>query len=196
MSSTTEPTTLVMTRRLADGTVEWVPLTIPHTHEASPQEAYALIDRADFEAPEDLQAQRQDNDLVVEVDGSVVLVIANFFATDGVAFYPTPDIAGGAGPFSGIGLNPSSPILAGATPSEQILWSTGSDEPEPEEVEVQAPTTEREGGSGMMIGGIGGGLALLGLAAGAGGGGGGGGSSGGGTTPPPPWRGRRACSAR
>ena len=96
MSSQSVQPSLVLIRRLADGKVEWVPLASPPQHVAvAPDAAYTLVDRADYEAPQTLVAQRRGDDLVVEVQGTEALVLDGFFTTAEVAFYPTTNIAGG-----------------------------------------------------------------------------------------------------
>lgn len=173
MNSQSGPSSLVLTRRAADGTVEWIPLEIPARIPVGAGEHFALIDRAHYEAPEALVAKRDGDDLVVEVDGAEVLVLGGFFVTADVAFYPTTDIAGGAGPFSGRPVTADTAVLAGSPEGEQVVWSG---EPEPSEAVAAAEQTDEGGGAGSPL--LWGGLALggLGLAAAAGGGGGGGGS--------------------
>jgi len=172
MSSQAEQPSFVLTRRLADGAIEWIPLDSPQHIPVTPGAAYALIDRADYEAPQTLVAQRQGEDLVIEVGETEVLLLDGFFAALGVAFYPTTDIAGGAGPFSGPPLTPDSPMLAGRPEAEQVVWSAEEGDGDP-----PGDVGERSGDSGvspMLWGGAA--LVGLGLAA-AGGGGGGSGSS-------------------
>src|SRR5262245_60192774 len=123
MSSPAERPSFVLVRRIADGSAEWIPLEMAPQHVPATREAaYTLIERPNYEAPQ-LQAERVGQDLVIEVDGNRVLVLDGFFATAGVTFYPTTDIAGGAGPFSGSPLTPSSPALAGFPAGEQVVWS-------------------------------------------------------------------------
>ena len=184
---------LVLTRRLADGTVEWIPLEVPHRLAAEPGAAYALIDRAVYEAPATLVVRRQGEDLVLEVEGSEVVVLGGFFAVADVAFFPTTDIAGGAGPFAGTPLTPDSPLLAGYPEGQQVVWSAEDDRiarvDEPDPITPDSEDGGRSGSSPLLWGGLA--AAGLGLAAAAGGGGGGGGGSsgsntgGGGTTTPP-----------
>jgi hypothetical protein len=173
MSTQAEQPSLVLTRRLADGAIEWIPLDSPQHIPVTPGAAYALIDRADYEAPQTLVAQRQGEDLVIEVGETEVLLLDGFFAALGVAFYPTTDIAGGAGPFSGSPLTPDSPMLAGRPEAEQVVWSA-----EPADGDPPVDVGERSGASGvspMLWGGAA--LVGLGLAAAGGGGGGSSGSS-------------------
>ncbi len=174
---------LVLIRGLPDGKVEWIRLdgSIRHVS-AAPNETYTLIDRAAYEAPKTLVAERVGENLVLEVEGAEAVVIDGFFSTAHVAFYPTTNIAGGAGPFSGAPLTADSPVLAGSTPAEQVLWSAEPMQSSNEEVEPAVQTTSSASGGGtspMLWVGLGAGA--LGLAALAGGGGGsGGGESGGG----------------
>ena len=181
MSSQAAQPSLVLTRRLADGTVEWIPLEIPARVPAAPEAAYALIDRADYEAPQTMVVQRQGVDLVVEVQGTEALVLDGFFAVAGAAFYPTPDIAGGAGPFSGSPLTPESQVPAGPPAGEQVASS--ADDGDSDEEEVAPVDTSSAGGTSPMVWvGVGaGGLALAALAGGGGGGSSGDSSTGGGT---------------
>ena len=194
----------VLIRRLADGTVEWVPLdmsaqSVPVVANA----AYTLVDRADYEAPDALVAQRRGEDLVIEVQGNEVLVLRGFYTNADVTFYPTTNIAGGAGPFSGAPLTADSPVLAGSSAGEQVVWSA-----EPTGGKAVAEASEHggagsataasggavAGGSGgssplLWVGVAAGGLGLAAVAGGGGGGSSGGGGSGGGTpvgdtTPP------------
>ena len=193
MSEQAELSNLVLTRRLADGTVEWIPLKVPQHLAVDPGAAYALIDRTDYEAPQALVAERQGDDLVLEVNATQVLVLDGFFAATAAAFYPTPDVAGGAGPFSGSSVTAESPVLAGFPAGEEVVWSAEPSHGN-EQAAVAAPAAASNpagsGGSGLLWGGLAvGGLVLGGLALGGGGGSGGGsGNSGGGTgadtTPP------------
>ncbi len=190
MSSPAGPSDFVMTRRLADGTVEWIPLKASQHVAAEPGEQYALIDRSNYEAPQTLVAERQGEDLVVQVKGATVLVLDGFFATEDVAFHPTPDIAGGAGPFSGASLTPDSPVLAGSPAGEQVVWS--AEGAQVGEAAQQAQASSEQGGehgsstSPLLWGGIAlGGVGLLAAAGGGGGSGGGGSDGGGGGTPLP-----------
>jgi methionine-rich copper-binding protein CopC/uncharacterized OB-fold protein len=186
MSTANELPNLVLTRRLADGTIEWIPLNVPQHVAADPGAAYSLIDRADYDAPDALVARRAGDNLIVEVGEREVLVLDGFFVAPAVAFYPTPDVAGGAGPFSGAPITAESLVLAGSPDGSGIVWSA-----EPVEAEVAAAAvTASAAGSGTAGGGasplVWGGLAAggLGLLAVAGGGGGSGGGSGGGGAPP------------
>ena len=122
MSSQAEQPSLVVTRRLANGAVEWIPLKVPQHMAAAPGADYTLIDRADYEAPQQMVAERQGNDLVVEVQGNQVLVLDGFFTAQDAAFYPTTDIAGGAGPFSGTPVTPDTPVVAGSPAGEHVVW--------------------------------------------------------------------------
>ncbi len=178
MSSQAEQPSFVLTRRLADGAIEWIPLESPQHISVTPGSAYALIDRKDYEAPQTLVAQRQGEDLVIEVSETEVLSLVGFFAAVGVAFYPTTDIAGGAGPFSGSPLTPDSPMLVGRPEAEQVVWSAEEGDGDP-----PGDVGERIGDSGvspMLWGGAA--LVGLGLAAAGGGGGGSGGSDSSATT--------------
>ena len=168
MNGPAELSNLVLTRRLADGTIEWIPLGIPQRIPTASGEAYALIDRANYEAPQKLVAQRQGDDLLVEVSSTEVLVLGGFFAMPGAAFYPTPDIAGGAGPFSGPKLHPESPLLEGYPAGEQLVWSA---EPAPIDEPGAVVDPGSSAGSPLLWGGLAAGA--LGVAAIAGGGGGG-----------------------
>ena len=177
MSSPAEQPSLILIQRLADGRVEWVPLgTTSQQVPAAPEAAYTLIDRANYETPQTLVAQRQGEDLVVLVQGIEVLVLDGFFNTTDVAFYPTTNIAGGAGPFTGLPLTPDSPVPAMA--AEQVV-SAGTDEKTADD----ESGGEVGGTSPMLWAGLaaGGGLGLLALA---GGGGGSGGGESGGSGPP------------
>ena len=195
MSSAAAPS-YVLIRRLADGTVEWIPLEaglqrVP----VAPNAAYTLVDRADYEAPQALVVQRLGEDLVVEVQGNEVVVLRGFFANADVAFYPTTNIAGGAGPFSGSPLTAASPELASSPAGEHVIWSAGGDYAGGAVAPVGAQASAGTGAAGAAAGGGGSPLLWVGLAAGglglaaaAGGGGSGGGSGGGApvadTTPP------------
>lgn len=163
---------LVMIRRQKDGNVEWIPLDAPTRIEVVQEEDYALIDRGTYEAPASLVVKRDGADLTLEVENAEVLVLEGFFTAFGVAFFPTPDIARGAGPFSGA---PLTPYIA-AEPNargEEIIWTSRADE---ETLVVSAPATGNggPGGAAILIGGLAAGG--LGLAVAGGGGGGGGGS--------------------
>jgi len=185
MSSEAEGPSLILIQRLADGGLEWIPLEIlPHRVPAAPEAAYALIDRADaYEAPETLVAQRLGEDLIIEVHGTEVLVLDGFFATVDVAFYPTTDIAGGAGAFSGSPLTADSPVLAGFPAGEQVVWSAGSGD---RDGEVTAGEIGDSPSPMLWVGLAAGGLGLAALAGGGGGSGGGedAGGGGGGGSPP------------
>ena len=71
MSSQAVQANLILIRRLADGTVEWIPIQNPPQHvPVAPDSAYTVVDRADYEAPQALVPQRQGDDLVIEVQGN------------------------------------------------------------------------------------------------------------------------------
>jgi methionine-rich copper-binding protein CopC len=195
MSSEAVQSSLVLVRRLADGRVEWVPLVSPSQHVAVvPDASYTLIDRANYEAPKALQAEREGEDLVVDVEGSRALVLDGFFTNEHAAFYPTTNIASGAGPFSGPSLTADSLAVADYSTGELVLWSAEQSAPtEVEEagiVPAAASAGSQGGGSSPLLwaGLAAGALGLAALAGGGGGSGGGGesGASGGtGSTPPP-----------
>jgi hypothetical protein len=127
-----------------------------------------------------LQAERVGDDLVVEAGGNDVLVLEGFYSEPGVSFYPTTDIAAGAGPFSGPTITATSPAVAGSAAGDQVVWTASAET-------AGAGTASAGGGGGAALGWVGAGAGLLGVAALAGGGGGsGGGESGGGGNPPPP----------
>ncbi len=180
MSSAAAPS-YVLIRRLADGTVEWIPLEaglqrVP----VAPNAAYTLVDRADYEAPQALVVQRLGEDLVVKVQGTEVLVLNGFFANVDVAFYPTTNVAGGAGPFTGSPLTPESPVLSGSAAGEQVVWSARNGDLHGNETGA----TDEKTGAAAEVGGGSSPLLWVGLAAGglglaAAAGGGGGGPSGG-----------------
>jgi hypothetical protein len=179
MSSPTEQPKLVLIERLPNGKVKWIPLEfLPPLHvPVASDVAYTLVDRSDYEAPTTLETQRRDGDLVVNVDGTEVLVLEGFFTTAAVAFYPTTNIAGGAGPFSGSPLTPESPMQASSPDVEQAVSSAASYGGIGEHDAI----SEKVGGGGPGSGsspllwvGLGaGGLGLLALAGGGGGSGGG-----------------------
>ena len=171
MSIQAEQLSLVLTQRLPDGSIEWIPLEDPQRVPAVPEGAYALIDRADYQAPETMVTQRKGEDLIVEVQGAEVLVVSGFFATADVAFYPTPDIVGGSGPFSGTPLTPDSPMLAGTAKAEPEIWSA-----EPDDGYAPGTVEGTSGGGVSPMAWVGAAAGALGLAAAAGGGGGGSGS--------------------
>src|SRR5262245_4903796 len=195
MSSEAGESSLVLLRRLADGRVEWIPLESLSQHVAVvPDASYTLIDRANYEAPKTLQAEREGEDLVVEVEGNRALVLDGFFTNEHAAFYPTTNIASGAGPFSGAPLTADSLAVADYSTGELVLWSAVRNEPtEPDEataVPVVASAGSEGGGSSPLLwGGLAVGVLGLAALAGGGGGSGGGGDSGGsggvGSTPPP-----------
>ena len=75
MSSQADQLSLVLIRRLTDGTNEWIDLDVPQRVPAAPGAAYALIDRTNYEAPQTLVVARQGEDLIVEVSDTQVLVL-------------------------------------------------------------------------------------------------------------------------
>src|SRR3954451_2328508 len=124
MDSRAAASNLVLIRRSADGRVEWVPLETAAQHVAAvPAAAYTLIDRANYEAPQALVAERRGDDLVVVVAGAEALVLDGFFAAADVSFYPTTNIASGAGPFSGTPVTGDSPVVADYSTGELVVWS-------------------------------------------------------------------------
>ena len=177
MSTPAQQPSYVLVRRTADGAIEWIPLEgAPQRIPVLPDASYTLIDRAVYEAPGTLQAERVGDDLVVEAGGNDVLVLEGFYSQPGVSFYPTTDIAAGAGPFSGPTITATSPASAAG---DQMGWTASG-------AETAASTASAGGGGGAALGWVGAGAGLLGVAALAGGGGGsGGGESGGGGNPPP-----------
>src|SRR6478735_5056553 len=123
MSSPAVQPNLVLIRRLADGKVEWIPLGNAPSHvPVAPDAAYTVVDRAHYEAPQTLLVHRQGDDLVVEVEGTDALVLDGFFTAAHVAFYPTTNIASGAGPFTGSPLTADSSVPAAAPAGEQEVW--------------------------------------------------------------------------
>src|SRR5262249_54372198 len=113
------------------------------------------------------------------------VVLDGFFATADAQFYPTTNLAGGAGPFSGPPLTADSPAIADYSTGKLVLWSANQGESEqPEAVAAVASETQGSGGgspllwTGLAAGGLG--LAALALGGGGSGGGGSGGSGGGG----------------
>jgi len=178
MNSQAVPSNLVLTRRSADGATELISIGVAHKEPALAGSAYTLIDRGvGFDAPSQLAAERQGADLVLLVNDALVLAIEGFFVTQDVIFYPAPDIIGGAGPFSGEGLTPESPVLAQSSGEVQTIWSAvpvASSEPPPETARKGGDDDQDGGVSPLVWAGLGVGL----LAAAAGGGGGGGGSGG------------------
>ncbi|MEQ8857879.1 MAG: cadherin domain-containing protein [Pseudomonadales bacterium] len=169
---------LVLSIRPPNGRIREIPIATDPRVPATPETAYALIDVADGEAPESLAAHREGDDLVVEVQDVEVLVLEGFFSSAGVAFYPTTNIAGGVGLYSGTPLTPQSPGLSQSTDSDKVVWTTDRSD------------GDGDGGSGMLWGAaaVGGLAAVLAAAGGGGGGSGGGGSNpgtgGGGSAPP------------
>ena len=166
MSSPAEQLGLVLIQRLADGRVVWIPLGVPpHQVAATPEAAYTLIDRGNYEAPQTLVAQRAGDDLVVQVQSTQVLVLDGFFITANVAFYPTTSITSGAGPFSGAPLTPDSPVPAASTAGEQVVWSADADE----KTAADHDEISREAGGGsspmLWVGVAAGGVGLLALGA-------------------------------
>ncbi len=188
MSSPAEQQSFILIRRLPDGRIEWVPLEAPPQRvPAAPDTAFTLIDRANYEAPQTLVAERLGEDLVVKVHGTEVLVLNGFFAAADVAFYPTTNIGSGAGPFSGSPLTAESAVPEAAVAGAQVASSAANDDAE------GTGSGEAETGSGAQAGGgsspmlwVGLGVGGLGLALLAGGGGGSGGGESGGGVPPPP----------
>jgi hypothetical protein len=70
MSTEAAPSSLILVRLSADGTVKWIPLESPEQHvTVAADDAYTLIDRANYEAPQTLVVERVGKDLVVEVHG-------------------------------------------------------------------------------------------------------------------------------
>ncbi len=184
MTSQAAQPSLILVRRLPNGAVEWIPLETGRHITAAAGAAYTVIDRADYEAPQTLVVEHQDTSLVVEVQGQEVLTLDGFFATEDVTFYPTTNIAGGAGPFSGSALTPDSPLLADSPAGEHVVWAAeGAPAAGTAESGAAAQSTAQagaaHGGSALLWGGLAlGGVGLL--AAAGGGGGSGGGSDGGG----------------
>ncbi len=123
MSSQATSSSYVLIRRLPNGAVEWVPLETAQHVPAAPGAHYALIDRAAYEAPQTLIAERQGDDLVLEVKGTAVLVLDGFFTTANAAFYPTTDLAGGGGPFAGMPVTPDSPTEPGSPEGQHVVWA-------------------------------------------------------------------------
>ena len=118
---------LVLTRRLADGTIEWIPLEDTDRLAVDPDAAYALIDRSNYEAPDSLVVQKQGDDLLLQVEGADVLTLEGFFTVSGAAFHPTTDIASGAGPFSSAPLTAESPVLSEGADGTQIVFVSNRD---------------------------------------------------------------------
>ena len=174
MSSAAEQQSFVLVRRLPDGNVEWVPLDAPQDVPVAPNAEYTLIERPSYEAPQTLVAERVGDDLVVEVNGNPVLVLDGFFVSAGTSFYPTTDIAGGAGPFSGPPLSPSSPVVAAASEGGQVVWSAAPVAGDGD----GAHAGDTAGGSALAWVGVGAGLLGVAALAGGGGGSGGGGDEG------------------
>ena len=108
MNSLEVLTDIALTKQLSDGTIEWVPLrTAAQEEAASDGVSYTLIDRSNsYEAPQSLRLERRGEDLIVDSEGKELLIITDFFAAQGTTFYPAPDIASGAGPFSGPAITP------------------------------------------------------------------------------------------
>jgi len=177
---------IALTKQLSDGTIEWVPLKAAAQQEAaSAGVSYTLIDRGrSYEAPQSLRLERRGEDLVVESEGAELLIITDFFAAEGTRFYPEPDIASGAGPFSGPAITPETETVAESEGGPLIVW-TGASDANDEAAGQEAATSVKEGGISPWVW-VGAGLGLLGLAGAAGGGGGGGGDDTPTTTPTPP----------
>ena len=67
MNSQAVQANLILIRRLADGTVEWIPIQTPPQHmPAAPDSAYTVVDRAGYEAPQTLVPERRGEDLVIK----------------------------------------------------------------------------------------------------------------------------------
>jgi len=164
---------IALTKQLSDGTIEWVPLKgVAQQEPASDGVSYTLIDRSrSYEAPQSLRLERRGDDLIVGSEGKELLIISDFFASQGTTFYPQPDIASGAGPFSGPTITPDTESVRESSDGPLIVWAGdgGSDEG----AATEAASTVKEGGVSPWVW-VGGGLALLGIAGAAGGGGGGG----------------------
>ena len=184
MNSPAEQQSFILIRRLADGRIEWVPLEAPQHVPAAPETAFTLIDRANYEAPQTLVAERLGEDLVVKVHGTEVLVLNGFFAAADVTFYPTTNIGSGAGPFSGSPLTPESAVPGAAVAGEQVASSANDDGEGTGSGEEETGSGSQAGGGSSPLLWVGLGVGGLGLALLAGGGGGSGGESGGSVPPP------------
>ena len=176
---------IALTKQLSDGTIEWVPLKGAAQQEpASAGVSYTLIDRSrSYEAPQSLRLERRDDDLVVGSEGKELLIITDFFAAEGTSFFPEPDIASGAGPFSGPAITPETETERDSSGGPLLVWSSDSDVSD-EGAGQEVASVVKEGGVSPWVW-VGGGLALLGAAAAAGGGGGGGGDDTPAATPVP-----------
>src|SRR5262245_35263429 len=155
MSSEAGPSTLVLVKRSAGGKVEWIPLESPAQHVAvAADDSYTLIDRATYEAPQTLVVERVGKDLVVEVHGHEALVLDDFFMTPDAEFYPTTNMAGGAGPFSGTPLTVDALAVADYSTGKLVLWSANqTDESKAVAAESTAVggDTESHGGSSPLL---------------------------------------------
>ena len=166
---------IALTKQLPDGTIEWVTLqAVGQKEPASAGVSYTLIDRSrSYEAPQSLRLERRGEDLVVDSEGSELLVITGFFAAVGTSFFPEPDIASGAGPFSGPAITPDTETVRDSSGGPLIVWGGESDANDQRAEQEAASLVEESGVSPWVW--VGAGLGLLGIAAAAGGGGGGGG---------------------
>ena len=171
MAIPSQEQSFILVRRQPDGTIQWLPVEGQNRLPVENGESYTLIDRADYEAPDSLVAERQGVDLVLSTGGNRVLTLAGFFVAEAVAFHPTTDIASSAGPFTGSPLTESS-----AAQENGVLFAS---EPAAGEAAPVGAGSSGGGVSPMLWGGL---AAGLGLAAAAAGGGGGGGSSGSGNS--------------
>src|SRR5678815_4158378 len=146
MNSAPAQSNFILIRRLPDGRIEWIPVEAPPQHvPAAPDAAYTLIDRVNYEAPQSLVAERLGEDLVVKVQGTQVLVLGGFFTAADVAFYPTTNISGGAGPFSGSPLTAESVVPPSSTSGDQVASADGDDEPEGEGASASSGGTSSAG---------------------------------------------------
>ncbi len=177
---------IALTKQLADGTIEWVTLqNVAQLEPAVAGVSYTLIDRGrSYEAPQSLRLERRGDNLIVRSEGAELLIVTDFFAVEGTSFYPQPDVASGAGPFSGPEITPDTESVRESSDGPLIVWLGGSDA-SGERAEQEAATVVREGGISPWVW-VGGGLALLGIAGAAGGGGGGGGDDTPAIAPAPP----------
>ena len=165
---------IALTKQLADGSIEWVTLqNVAQLEPAIAGVSYTLIDRGrSYEAPQSLRLERRGDNLIVSSEGAELLIISDFFAVEGTSFYPQPDIASGAGPFSGPEITAATESVRDSIDGPLIVWDNGADA-SGEPVEQEAATVVKAGGISPWVW-VGGGLALLGIAGAAGGGGGGG----------------------
>ncbi len=178
---------IALTKQLSDGTIQWVPLRAAAQQEAaSDGVSYTLIDRArSYEAPQSLRLERRGEDLIVDSEGTELLIITDFFAAEGTRFFPEPDIASGAGPFSGPAITPDTEAVRESSDGPLIVWAGESGVSDEAAEQSAATTVVKEGGISPWVW-VGGGLGVLGIAAAAGGGGGGGSDDAPATTTPPP----------